>query len=137
MGQISDIIKRGETALDIVMVKLNITVFSKSQLRFLKEYTDILKVIADSINTIIYKVHAVLLPTLFFTKEKLNEIDASNTFISSKPLLSAVMCGFNKRFHEIMDFDNKKFISALIATVSHSFFKLRWLNTEFRTLEQV
>lgn len=121
------------------MTKLNIAIFSKSQRRFLKEYTDILKIIADAINNLQGDKcpYAVLLPTLFSTKEKLTEMNANNALTSCKPLLSAVICGFKKRFNEIMDFDDKKSIPALIATVSHPYFKLRWLDPEICTTEQV
>lgn len=137
--QISDILERDETKLDIAMAKLNIPIFVKTQRTFLKEYTAILKTIADALNNLQGDKcpYAVLLPTLFHTKENLDDMNVNNSFIYCKPLLSAVINGFNKRFNEIMDFTNTKSVPALIATVTHPFFKLRWLHPEIRTLQQV
>lgn len=131
--------KIDDTKLDIVMTKLNIGVFTKSQWRFLKEFTDILSIIADALNNLQGNKcpYAVVLPTLFNTNGKLNEMKASNTLTSCKPLISAVMSGFNKRFSKIMNFNDEMSIPALIATVSHPFFKLRWLKPELCTMEQV
>lgn len=82
--------------------------------------------------------YAVVLPTLFQTKEKLDGMMSnSNTLVYCKPLLSAVINGFNKRFGEIMDFTHKSSTLALIATVTHPFFKLRWLNPDMCTTEQI
>lgn len=139
MDQISNILKRDETALDIVMAKLHITIFSKSQRRFLKEYTDIMKIIADAINNLQGDKcpYAVLLPTIYSIKGNLNEMNTGGALTSCKPLLSAVINGFNKRFNDMMDFNNKKSTAALIATVSHPFFKLRWFDPEVCAINQV
>lgn len=121
------------------MAKLNIEIFTKTQRCFLKEHTAVLKPIADALNNLQGDKcpYAVLLPTLFHTKEKLDDMNSNNSFIHCKPLLSAIINGFNKRFNEILDFNTAKSITALIATVVHPFFKLRWLKPEIRTLQQV
>lgn len=95
-------------------------------------------IIADALNNLQANRHpyAVVLPTLFQTKEKLNMLSNSNTLVYCKPLLSAVVNGFNKRFGEIMDFTHKSSTPALIATVTHPYFKLRWLNPETCTTQQ-
>lgn len=121
------------------MAKLNITIFSKSQRRFLKEYTEIMKIIADAINNLQGDKcpYAILLPTLFRTERDLNEMNTGSALTSCKPLLSAVISGFNKGFTEMMNFHNRKSTAALIATVSHPFFKLRWLDPEVCAVDKV
>lgn len=121
------------------MVKLGIPIFSQGQRKFLHEYLSVMEVIADALNNLQANKHpyAVVLPTLFQTKEKLNEMTSNkDTLVHCKPLLLAVTNGFNKRFGEIMDFNHPSSIPALIATVTHPFFKLRWLNPETCTTEQ-
>lgn len=119
------------------MTKLGMAIFTKGQKTFLNEYTKIMKVIADALNNLQGSKcpYAVVLPTLFDTKQKLDDMK-TDTFVYCKPLLSATTNGFNKRFHEIMDFNNAKSLPALIATVSHPYFKLRWLNPEICNAEQ-
>lgn len=131
--------KYDESKMDLTMTKLGISIFTQGQRNFLHEYTTIMEIIANALDNLQANKHpyAVVLPTLFQTKERLNEmVSSSNTLVYCKPLLSAVTNGFNKRFCEIMDFSHDSSIPALIATVTHPFFKLRWLNPELCTTEQ-
>lgn len=50
-----------------------------------------------------------------------------------KPLLAAVLNGFNKRLGYMLDINDERSHAAIIATVVHPFFKLRWLKSEERT----
>lgn len=125
--------------MDLTMTKLGIPIFTQGQRNFLREYTTIMAIIADALDNLQAnkRPYAVVLPTLFQTKERLKEmVSNSNTLVYCKPLLSAVTNGFNKRFGEIMDFNHDNSIPALIATVTHPFFKLRWLSPELCTTVQ-
>lgn len=52
-----------------------------------------------------------------------------------KPLLIAILKGFEKRSGYLLNFNDEKSHAALIATVTHPFFKLRWIASEERTPE--
>lgn len=96
-------------------------------------------VIADALDNLQANKYpyAIVLPTLLQTKYMLNDLKSnSNAIVYSKPLLTAVVNGFNKRFDEIMDLNHKSSLPALIAATTHPFFKLRWLNPEICTIEQ-
>lgn len=120
------------------MSKLDIQIFSQSQKTFLNEYTEIMVVIADALNNLQANnyPYAVVLPTLFETKDKLVAMK-TKSFVHCKPLVTAIYNGFSKRFDEIMDLKSKSSLPALIATVTHPYFKLRWLKPEIRTPEQI
>lgn len=121
------------------MMKLDIQIFSTGQRKFLKEYTQIMGIIADALNNLQgnKRPYGVVLPTLYRTKDQLIEMSSNQSIVCCKPLLTAALNGFNKRFHEIMDLNNKASYPALIATVSHPYFKLRWLKPELQTTEQI
>lgn len=121
------------------MSKLGIPIFTATERRFLGEYVTVLKPIAvalDNLQRSKNSPYANVLPTLFKTEAKLNEIKAEGNLVHCKPLLNAVMDGFKKRFGAIMDFNNKDSVPALIATVSHPYFKLRWMDPELCTAEE-
>lgn len=126
--------------MDITMTKLGISIFTQSQRTFLNEYTQIMGVIANALNNLQASKYpyAVVLPTLFQTKETLDDMMShSSTLVHCKPLLAATINGFNKRFSEIIDLNHVSSNPALIATVTHPYFKLRWLNPEKCTTEQI
>lgn len=120
------------------MTKLDIPLFSKSQRTFLNEYTEIMAVIADALDNLQANKYpyAVVLPTLYETKDKLVDMK-SKAYVHCKPLVTAVYNGFCKRFDEIMDLKSKSSLPALIATVTHPYFKLRWLKPEICTTDQI
>lgn len=136
--QISQIQKHDEDKLDIVMSKLDIPIFSKSQKTFLNEYTEIMAIVADALDNLQANKYpyAVVLPTLYETKDKLADVK-SKAFVHCKPLATAVYNGFCKRFDEIMDLKSTISLPALIATVTHPYFKLRWLKPEMCTSERI
>lgn len=53
------------------------------------------------------------------------------------PLLDAVMHGFEKRLKPIMDLESREAMPALIATVCHPHFKLRWIAPDKKTPEAI
>lgn len=135
--QICQIMEIDDVKLDTTMAKLDINIFTIRERCFLKEYTDIMKTITDALNNLQKDKcpYDVVLPTSFYTLEKLNDIKTDNKLMHCKPLLSAVIAGFNKRFSGIMDLNSKTAIPSLIAAITHPFFKLRWLNPDILTAE--
>lgn len=72
---------------------------------------------------------------MFKTEANLNEIKAEGYLVHCKPLINAVLDGLKKRFGAVMDFNNKDSVPALIATVTHPYFKLRWIDLKLNTSE--
>lgn len=117
------------------MTKLGITPFTKQQRYFLKEYEMILRPIATALDNMQGSKcpYAVVLPTLNLTEEKLRKLKTDDNLVVCKPLLNAVINGFEKRFKLIMDFSSQKAVPALIATICHPHFKLRWIAPDKKT----
>lgn len=83
-----------------------------------------MSVIADALDNLQANKYpyAVVLPTLFQTKDKLDGMKLnSNSFVYCKPLLVATINGFNKRFNDIMDLNHKSSQPALIAAIAHPY----------------
>lgn len=81
--------------------------------------------------------YAIVLPTIYDASKKLNRIKNENSLNYCKPLVTAVLNGFNKRLGHLLNIDDEKSHVALIATVTHPFFKLRWIAPEERTPEYI
>ena len=70
-----------------------------------------------------------LAATLFTVSSKLKSLQTVN-FRHCSPLLQAVTTGFQARFASFLTL-SPEVNMAIIATVSHPYFKLRWLPTQF------
>lgn len=81
--------------------------------------------------------YAIVLPTVYDANKRLNEIKNENSLKHCKPLLTAILVGFGKRLGHLLNVNDKDSHAALIATVTHPFFKLRWIATEERTPEYI
>lgn len=121
------------------MTKLAIPALTQQQHWILDEYVVVLKPLAAAVENLQRRQcpYAVVLPTLYSTYAKLQKISADGHLSVCQPLHDAVIHGFEKRFHTIMDLNSPKAAPAVIATVCHPHFKLRWLATNERTPEEV
>lgn len=121
------------------MTKLEITPFNKQQRYFLEEYKMILGPIATALGNLQGSKcpYAIVLPTLYITEEKLQKLKTDDKLMVCKPLLNAVIEGFEKRFKLIMDFFSQKAIPALVATICHPYFKLRWITPDKKTSSNI
>jgi hypothetical protein len=66
-----------------------------------------------------------LAPAILSTHSNLNEVKATTV----KPLVNALILGLENRFSYILDLDltDTTFHHALMAAISHPYFKLRWI----------
>jgi len=68
-----------------------------------------------------------VIPTLFQIKNTLNSL---SHLIYCTPLKNAILDGIHTRYKDILDLNNSKSKPYILATISHSKFKLRWLNSD-------
>ena len=121
--------------LNEIFKKLNISPLKENETTFLEDYLTVLKPVAMALdrlqgqNTCMY---GELAPTLLAIKGKLNAIQFQESSLC-KGLLTAVTCGLESRFSKILNAEDQ---SAVLATVSHPFFKMRWLKDTFSTKEE-
>jgi len=77
-----------------------------------------------------------ILPTLRAIQRKL----ASFTPTHTASLVSALQTGLQKRFGDILNFDdvhnNNKMKAFVVAAVAHLYFKVRWMSTSLRTVAE-
>lgn len=110
------------------MVKLNLPSFRDAELDYLEEYSKILKPIAVAIDRLQGQsscYYAELLPTLFAVESKLEALHSSN-FRYCSHLLQAIMDGFRSRFGSFLQLE-PEVNEAILASVTHPYFKMRWV----------
>ena len=74
--------------------------------------------------------YGCLIPTLLVTQEALSTSSAETNDLRLRhcmPLLTAVVSGFERRFHKFLRL-TPDVTDAVLASVSHPFFKLRWVS---------
>lgn len=140
--RISEILRFDSIKLNLAMISLQISPFTESQRQFLLEYKFVLSPISRALDNFQQgkAPYAIVLPTIYDTSKKLNQIKNENSLNQCKPLVTAILRGFDKRLGHLLDVDDEQSHAALIATVTHPFFKLRWIATEERTpkcIEQI
>ena len=111
-----------------MMEKLQLPPFKEVELDYLAEYCKILRPIAVAIDRLQGQIscyYGELIPTLFAVQSKLQDLQASNLRHTS-PLLQAIFVGFEKRFSSYLELKTDV-NEAILATVTHPFFKMRWL----------
>lgn len=124
--QVEKVLKIDHVKLNIAMVCLGIEMSSDSEYTFLKEFVKATKPIAIAIDNLQgqKQFFGCYLPTLFKTEKDLIDMSAPNTFSFCKPLINALLQGFEKRFKSIMNFNAEESVPAYIAMVTHPKFKL-------------
>ncbi|KAK9533153.1 hypothetical protein VZT92_008328 [Zoarces viviparus] len=108
-----------------MMQKLQLPPFKEVELDYLAEYWKILRPIAVAIDRLQGQIsccYGELIPPLFAV---LHDLQASNLRHTS-PLLQAILVGFEKRFSSYLELKTDV-NEAILATVTHPFFKMRWL----------
>lgn len=137
--RISEILRFDSMKLNLAMLSLQISPFTEGQRQFLNEYKVVLKPIARALDNLQQSEipYATVLPTIYDTNQKLNRIKNQNLLNHCKPLLLAVLRGFNKRLGYILDIKDQKSHAAIIATVVHPYFKLRWIKNEERNSKYI
>lgn len=133
--RISEILRFDSIKLNLAMMSLKISPFTESQREFLLEYKIVLSPIAQALDNLQQgkAPYAIVLPTNYDASEKLNQIKNGNSLKHCKPLVTAILRGFDKRLGHLLNVDDEESHAAVIATVTHPFFKLRWLANEERT----
>lgn len=133
--RISEALRFDVMKLNLAMMSLEIRPLTENQRQFLNEYKVVLKPIAKALDNLQQgkAPYAIVLPTLYDTHQKLIQIKNENKLKHCKPLLMAVLNGFNRRLGYMLDTNDERSHPAVIATVAHPFFKLRWLKSEERT----
>jgi len=115
-------------SLSKLMIELKLPVFKEVELEFLDEYCLILEPIALALDRLQGDkncFYADLAPTLFKVSNQLSTLHSMN-WHHCLPLLNAVTSGFNRRFAEFLQL-NPEVNQAILATITHPYFKLRWL----------
>ena len=115
-----------------LMTSLNLPLFKDIEIEFLQEYCLTLRPIAMALDRLQGQkssLYGELLPTLFTTKAKLEALEATK-FNHCNPLLRAVIDGFDSRFSSFLHLKPEA-NEAAIATMTHPYFKLRWLPDKF------
>lgn len=137
--EISKITNLDRIKLKLAMMTLNIAPFTDAQMKFLLEYQYVLKPIAVAIDNLQQNKapYGIVLPTLYDVNKQLNKMKNDISIKHCKPLLNGVLNGFNKRLSHLLNIDDEKSYPALIATVTHPFFKLRWIAPAERKQEHV
>lgn len=124
--------KRG--VLPKLMPALSLPSFKDVEIDFLEEYCRTLAPIAVALDRLQGEktsYYADLLPTLFKVSSQLTQLQSVN-FRHCTPLLTAVTAGFQRRFKSFLEVAPEAEVNlALLATMSHPYFKLRWLPVQF------
>lgn len=116
--------------INSVMQQLKLPIFKENELEFISEYLAIMKPIAIALDKLQGEkecFYGCLLPTLLVTQEALSSVEPNDLrLMHCMPLLAAVVSGFKARFQKHLSLSHEV-TDAVLATVSHPYFKLRWL----------
>lgn len=115
--------------LNETLRKLNLPSFKDNEIEYLSEYISCLKPIANAIRSLegdqdIY--YGCLLPELMRIRRMLNSLKSDKPKYCSS-LIDTIEKSVNKRFNCHLDLDAPSAKSAILAAVSHPFFKLKWV----------
>lgn len=117
--------------LNKTMDELDLAQFTSNDIDFFKEYLQVMEPVAVGIDNLqsSESYYAIFLPTLHKIKYSLESLEKTN-LIYCLPLLEQISAGFFKRFACYFDLDNEKCIAATMASVSHPYFKTRYIHEE-------
>lgn len=119
-----------KTKINSAMHSLNLPTFEEVELEFLEEYCTVLEpLVAASTQLLGVEgcFYGDLIPTILVTELKLNKLHQESSLQHCAPLLHSVSSGFRIRFGKYLSLD-PEVDDAIIASMSHPFFKLRWLS---------
>ncbi|XP_076044376.1 zinc finger BED domain-containing protein 4-like isoform X2 [Oratosquilla oratoria] len=126
-NSISTLLKH-KLKLNSLMTSLQLPVFLSHEFEYLEEFKTTLAPIAKAIDHLQGSkgsYYGELIPTLLTAERQLEQTQAM-TFNYCTPLLSAVILGFKNRFGKYLNLD-PHINEAVLATVTHPYFKLRWI----------
>ncbi|XP_039308814.1 uncharacterized protein LOC120358484 [Solenopsis invicta] len=107
--------------------------FKDTDFEFLAEYIECVKPIAEALDRLQGEkncFYGELLPILLQTQKKLQNLQLRHLKYCEK-LVIVLLQGLNKRFSDYFNFSSQA-NDAILAAVSHPFFKLRWVPKEKR-----
>ena len=120
-----------KSELNKLMTSLKLPTFKSIELEFIQEYTVVMKPIAVALDKLQEEsncYYGTLIPTLLVTQRSLKTNNVNDLRMRHcGPLLSAVVSGFKRRFEKYLNLE-AEITDAVLATVSHPFFKLRWIS---------
>jgi hypothetical protein len=117
--------------INLVMSALQLPQFKETELQFIYEYCTVLRPIAQALDRLQGDkncYYGELLPTLLSTHTKLAQLESEDSVRRLRhcmPLVHAVSNGFKERFSDFLNL-SPLVTDAVMASVSHPFFKLRW-----------
>ena len=124
---LSDIVQN-KNLINEVMKQLNLPYFTQQDIDYIEEYIGVLKPIATGINQLQNNkkfFYGELVPTLLTINSQLYEINISSLRYCAH-LLTLIRDSFHRNFKPYIEFDNSV-NDALLATITHPYFKLRWV----------
>ncbi|KAJ8950034.1 hypothetical protein NQ314_008040 [Rhamnusium bicolor] len=104
--------------------------FSENELLYLEEYCTVIEPMGATLDVLQAEnnvLYGTIIPCLASLKNKLKKMKKTNKLRFSLPLLDACLNGLLQRFNLFFKLD-EKVTDAIIATVVHPEFKLRWFN---------
>ena len=127
--------------LDQLCVELNIPKFKKQELEFAEKYQSAMKPIAVAVDILQGEsaeskpgrnYMGTLAPSILSVNFELKSMLSNPNFDLVKPLLKALCLGIETRFADIiqLDLNNPAFKNLALTSVSHPYFKLRWVPPE-------
>ena len=117
--------------LNEAMSALQLPLFKETELQFIHEYCTVLRPIAQALDRLQGDkncYYGELLPTLLSTRMKLAQLESEDCVTRLRhcmPLVYAVSNGFKERFGDFLKL-SPTVTDAVMASVAHPFFKLRW-----------
>ena len=124
------IIVENKDKINDVMVALKLPQFKVIEIEFLEEYCISLKPISNALDRLQSEngcFYGDLIPTLLMTKQRLSQLESDARMRHCIPLLHSVTVGFKTRFQKHLSLDTAVH-DAVMASLSHPFFKLRWIS---------
>lgn len=143
---VSDIVSKlskNTSKFDELVAELEIPPLTDTDKKFLNEYVKVLHPIARALDYLQANdcLFASFIPIVYSTKDELLEMklpkEDKDKIEHCLPLLNAVLKGFDKRFGYLYEFGNTECVPALIATITHPYFKLRWMKRHMKTDENL
>lgn len=113
------------------MTEVDLSPLKPIDIEFIIEYVDVLAPIVITIDRLqgektLY--YGELLPNLLLVEDKLSNLNAKELKYC-KPLIKAVSQAFHRKFETLLNLRNEQAAhEAIIASVSHPYFKLRWIS---------
>lgn len=113
-----------EDKLNQAMRAVKLAIFKDSDLMFLKEFAQCMRPIAEGIDNVQGNtLYGILIPELFRIKNKLKELELSDLKFCGE-LVKKLSSNLTRRFEKYFSYSCP---DAILASISHPFFKLRWV----------